>query len=246
MHTTSSKQWTEEDIKALPRENGDRMRGLAVTRLDTLVDAAFAFVLTLLVISFDELPSNRDEMIAALKLIPAFAASFIVLMMFWSGHRNWSRRFGLENKRTMFCSLALIFVVLVYVYPLRMIFEGLFSQITNNFLPTSYYINSYDDIRLMFIFYSAGFIAMTMLVVLLYTEALNQKKTLLLNSVEQRKARIELQSSLISISFGILSILIAVFAKPPYIVLAGYIYFGLIPFLSIPKIIDRRRHGDLG
>jgi uncharacterized membrane protein len=246
MHTTSSKQWTEEDIKSLPNENGYRMRGLAVTRLDTLVDAAFAFVLTLLVISFDELPSNRDEMIAALKLIPAFAASFIVLMMFWSSHRNWSRRFGLENKRTMFCSLALIFVVLVYVYPLRMIFEGLFSQITNNFLPTSYYIDSYDDIRLMFIFYSAGFIAMTMLVVLLYTEALNQKKTLLLNSVEQRKARIELQSSLISISFGILSVLIAVFAQPPYIVLAGYVYFGLIPFLSIPKIIDRRRHGDLG
>ncbi len=86
-------------------------------------------MLTLLVISFDEIPSNFTEILAAVKRIPGFAASFAVLMMFWLQHRLWSRWYGLENSRTILYSLALIFVMLVYVYPLRMIFEGLFSGI---------------------------------------------------------------------------------------------------------------------
>jgi hypothetical protein len=41
------------------------LRGLEVTRLDTFVDAAFAFALTRLVISFDEIPSGISEKLAA-------------------------------------------------------------------------------------------------------------------------------------------------------------------------------------
>ena len=52
-YATSSKVWDEESLATVPREGVFRLRGLEVTRLDTFVDAAFAFVLTLLVISFD-------------------------------------------------------------------------------------------------------------------------------------------------------------------------------------------------
>ncbi|MGB5510903.1 MAG: TMEM175 family protein, partial [Woeseiaceae bacterium] len=100
-HATAGKVWTEKELEGLTVEDQFRLRGLEVTRLDTFVDAAFAFVLTLLVISFDAIPSNYPEMLAAVRRIPGFAASFAILMMFWLQHRLWSRRYGLENFNTI-------------------------------------------------------------------------------------------------------------------------------------------------
>jgi len=39
------------DLDALPRLNGFRLRGIAMTRLETFIDAAFAFAITMLVIA---------------------------------------------------------------------------------------------------------------------------------------------------------------------------------------------------
>ena len=44
------------DLSKLPVEAGVRLRGEQVTRLETFVDAAFAFAMTLLVVSFDAMP----------------------------------------------------------------------------------------------------------------------------------------------------------------------------------------------
>ena len=67
-HASAGKQWTKTELDRLTVESGFRLRGLEVTRLDTFIDAAFAFVLTLLVISFDEIPSTYAEMLAAAKI----------------------------------------------------------------------------------------------------------------------------------------------------------------------------------
>jgi hypothetical protein len=56
-HATSDKQWTETELDSLTVESQFRLRGLEVTRLDTFIDAAFAFVLTLLIISLASLLS---------------------------------------------------------------------------------------------------------------------------------------------------------------------------------------------
>ncbi|MCB1643573.1 MAG: DUF1211 domain-containing protein, partial [Xanthomonadales bacterium] len=54
------------------RRLGDYVeRGQQVTRLEAFVDAAFAFALTMLVISIDEIPGNRAELVQALKGVPA-------------------------------------------------------------------------------------------------------------------------------------------------------------------------------
>jgi hypothetical protein len=146
-------------LDSLTVESQFRLRGLEVTRLDTFIDAAFAFVLTLLIISFDEIPSDYAELMAAVKRIPAFACSFVVIMMFWHRHRRWSRRYGLESPGTILLSLALIFVVLVYVYPLRIIFEAMFAGFSNGYLSSSFRIQSIDELRGIFVFYSIGFLA---------------------------------------------------------------------------------------
>ena len=240
-HATAGKLWTEKELGGLTVEDQFRLRGLEVTRLDTFVDAAFAFVLTLLVISFDAIPSNYPEMLEAIRRIPGFAASFAILMMFWLQHRLWSRRYGLENFKTILHSLALIFVMLVYVYPLRMIFEGLFSNLTGGFLPTSYQIETYDQLRMIFVFYSVGFFAMSLLVSQLYRTAMRNSTALALNQIERRKTRIRTQVWTIAACFGLLSIVMALTLPNAWVVAAGYMYFASIPAMRLPAFLDRRR-----
>lgn len=243
-HATANKRWTEKELDGLTVENQFRLRGLEVTRLDTFVDAVFAFVLTLLVISFDEIPSNYTEMLAAVRRIPGFAASFAVLMMFWLQHRLWSRRYGLENSKTILYSLTLMFVMLVYVYPLRMIFEGMFANLTGGFLSKSFQIETYNELRMIFVFYSVGFLAMSFLVSQLYRTAMRSSTLLALNQVELRKTRIEMHISALAASFGLLSILLALTLPDAWVVAAGYMYFAMLPALRIPGFLDRRRNAD--
>ena len=126
--TSSLYHWTEAALAAVPVKNGFRQRGMEMTRLETFTDAAFAFAVTLLVISVDDVPRSYDEFITALKQIPAFIACFLQLMLFWWGHHTWSRRFGLEDGTSMLCSLALVAAVLIYIYPLRVIFGAFFTD----------------------------------------------------------------------------------------------------------------------
>jgi hypothetical protein len=59
---------------------GFRLRGLASTRLENFVDASFAFALTMLVISVNDIPHSMDALLLALRGIPAYAASFALLL----------------------------------------------------------------------------------------------------------------------------------------------------------------------
>jgi uncharacterized membrane protein len=122
-------EWTEERLAELPERHGFRLRGLEMTRLETFVDAAFAFATTMLVISQGGVPNTVEQLTMALKDVPAFLASFASIASFWHAHRQWSRRFGLEDGWTVLISLALVFVMLVYVYPLKMVFGALFHWI---------------------------------------------------------------------------------------------------------------------
>ncbi len=93
-HSTSSSR----------RKDGFRERGDQVTRLEAFVDAAFAFAVTLLVISLDGVPTSVEGLSAALKGIPAFAACFTLLAFFWYAHNTWSRRYGLDDFGSVFLS----------------------------------------------------------------------------------------------------------------------------------------------
>lgn len=241
-HASSGKQWTDIQLDKLTVEENFRLRGAEVTRLDTFIDAAFAFVLTLLVISFDDIPSNYAEMVMAVKRIPGFAASFATLMMFWLQHRRWSRRYGLENLQTILLSLVLIFVMLVYVYPLRMVFEGLFSSITDGYFPTTFELNTYFELRMMFVFYSTGFVALSIIISALYRAAIVNAEGLALDDHELRRTRIYMQIWAIASLIGVVSVVMALTLPDPLVTLAGYLYLSFFIAGRIPAYLDRRKY----
>ena len=54
-----------KDLDALPRRGAFRLRGLEMTRLESFVDAAFAFAVSLLVIAGQQVPDDLDTMLRA-------------------------------------------------------------------------------------------------------------------------------------------------------------------------------------
>ena len=76
------------DLDTLPVKDGFRLRGESISRLETFVDAAFAFSLSMLVILVGTLPMDVPELFLALRKVPTFAACFLLITMFWSGHNH--------------------------------------------------------------------------------------------------------------------------------------------------------------
>ena len=114
---------SNEFLAQCPVENGFRLRGQYMTRIEVFIDAAFAFAVTMLVISFDRIPQSFDEIVAAIKGIPAFVAAVAQLVWIWHTHSQWSERYGLRDARTVALSTSLLIVVLIYIYPLRIMFS---------------------------------------------------------------------------------------------------------------------------
>ena len=71
---------SREFIDSCRREEGRIIRGDNMTRIETFVDAAFAFAFTMLVISIDEIPKSPPELFELSKDIPAFVFSARVLV----------------------------------------------------------------------------------------------------------------------------------------------------------------------
>jgi hypothetical protein len=85
------------DLDSLPRLHRFRLRGMEITRLETFIDAAFAFAISVLVIAANQVPDNIDELLGLFRRVSAFVASIVVLGIFWRWHWTWSRRYGLED-----------------------------------------------------------------------------------------------------------------------------------------------------
>ncbi|MFT5611924.1 MAG: putative membrane protein [Arenicella sp.] len=240
-HATASKQWTESELGLLAIENDFRLRGLEVTRLETFIDAAFAFVLTLLVISFDQIPSNYDEMMVAVRRIPGFLASFSVLMVFWLSHRGWSRKYGLESRRSIFLSLAIIFIILVYIYPLRIIFEAMFWSLSSGYFTADFRLENQAELRGMFLFYSSGSLLMAVLFCDLYRTALKSKSSLALNAAEEIRTRGFIRAWLVVLIFSVCSLVLAYSLPGGLIPLAGYLYIFVYPTIWwISRLVDAK------
>lgn len=167
--------------------DGFRERGGEVTRIEAFVDAAFAFAVTLLVISIDAIPGSRDELILALKGIPAFAVSFAMIALFWHGHARYTRRYGLDDMASVLMSLVLVFLVLVFVYPLKVMFASFFHLATAGFLPANFAIRSGEDWVLVFVVFGMAFASMGTMLALLTRHAWKLRETLELD-VEERIA----------------------------------------------------------
>lgn len=218
------RRFTPEEIDRLPTSGVYRLRGLSTTRIETFTDAAFAFALSMLVLSLGALPGSMEELEAALKGVPAFAASFSMIGMFWYFHHEWSRRFGLEDGPTILLSFLLVFTVLIYVYPLRVMFSGMFFWFSGGYLTSQFSIAGIDDLGRIFVIYGAGFVVMCAVFILLNLHALRVGERLALSERERYETRTAAITWGLVMATGVASVAVALLLEGPDVVAAGFVY----------------------
>lgn len=141
------------------------------SRVDAFVDAAFAFCMTLLVVAGGALPQTIDDLMAALLRIPAFAVAFALLALFWWSHHQFRQLHDRDDAPSLLLSLVIVFVVMIYVYPLRLLGESTAHYLSGRLLPGSELVRSVDDMRVLYVVYGAGFVVLAVLYVLLFRHA---------------------------------------------------------------------------
>jgi uncharacterized membrane protein len=228
------------DLNALPRLRGFRLRGMEMTRLETFVDATFAFAITTLVIAGQSVPANVSELLGAFRNVPAFIASTLVLGLFWRGHWLWSRRFGLEDGTSIVISWALLLTILIYIYPMKMVFDGMWYLLSGHRFGQPINIGTVSNARTLFAVYAAGFIAISTEIFLLNLRAWKLRAPLRLDAVELRVTTGELAGWMIPIVVGVISLVLALTLPSGTIVWSGWIYFSLALLVPAHNAFRRR------
>ena len=229
-------------------------RSKEVSRLEGLSDAVFGFAVTLLVVSL-EVPRTFDELLATMAGFPAFAVSFVLLVLIWHAQYAFFRRYGLEDRRTVVLNVALLFVVLLYIYPLKFLFSalvGVFSRLVLEVPPPGGdegpAIVTAQWPALMII-YGLGYIAIYAIFALLYQHAFRQRQALGLDPVESLLTRFSVFEFLAMIGVAVVSVALTVALAygvgwPGWLASAvgGWTYFLIWPAqVLIGRALERRR-----
>jgi hypothetical protein len=229
------------NLDELPRLNGFRLRGLEMTRLETFIDAAFAFAVTVMVIGAERVPDNGAALLDAFRNVPAFIASVAVLGIFWRGHWLWSRRYGLEDGVSIFISWALLATILIYIYPLKAIFGSMFYFMSGGQLGHALGVRVAGQARAIFAVYAIGFIALSAEILFLYLRAWKLRGPLRLNVREQFLTRAQLTGWCVPIVVGTASLLLSLFLPVQQFQWAGWIYFSMAILVPLHRVWSRRR-----
>ena len=215
-----------------------RWRGEDISRLEGFSDAVFAFAVTLLVVSL-EVPTTFDELIATMRGFFAFAICFYLLLIVWHDHYRYFRRYGLNDTPTLWLNSALLFITLMYVYPLKFLFSLLMSELFGFAETETIKLSQWP---LLMIIYGAGFVAVQLVFVLMYLRAYRLRTVLELDALELSVTREELQGFLLNVAVGLLSMAIAVLGGIDAVAWAGYAYLLLFPLQAINgRVMGSRR-----
>jgi uncharacterized membrane protein len=233
-------------LDALPRLRGFRLRGMEMTRLETFIDATFAFAISILVIAASRVPENIDELLAAFKNVPAFVTSIAVLGIFWRGHWLWSRRYGLEDGVSTLISWAMIVTMLIYIYPLRAIFGAMWYLLSGGRVGDRLGFHTTEtQERAIFAIFALGFIAIAFEILLLNFRSWQLREPLRLNAHERLMTRREITGWSIPVGVGIASLILSLTLPVEEIEWAGWIYFSMIVLVPLHSFYCSRRMNGL-
>src|SRR5436190_7910295 len=230
------------DLDTLPRLHGFRLRGIEMTRLETFIDAAFAFAISMLVIAAQQIPDNIQALLAAFKNVPTFVCSIAVLGIFWRGHWLWSRRYGLEDGASILISWAMIVTILIFIYPLKAIFGAMWNLISSGQVGQPFSLHTTEaQARTIFAIYALGLIAISAEILLLNLRAWQLREPLRLNARERLMTRVELTGWRSSSSVGIVSLVCALTLPAEQIQWSGWVYFSMIILVPLHDFFHQRR-----
>ena len=192
--------------------------GRDVSRIEGFSDAVFGFALTLLVASI-EVPPDFGALKQTLRGFLPFALTFALISWIWYLHYSFFRQFGLEDRLTIVLNSVLLFVVLFFVYPLKVMANALVGVGEATFDT----LTEYDN-RFLMVAYSSGVIAVFGVFLLLNWNAYRQRQALGLKEEDLYDIGTALRAHASSSLLGVTSVILAVTLPMSLFALSGMIY----------------------
>jgi hypothetical protein len=219
------------------RDGDFRVRGKDISRVEGLSDAVFGFAITLLIVSL-EVPKTSGEVLQAMRGFFAFAFTFSILFAVWRLQFTFFRRYGLEDNKTVSLTGVLLFVILFFIYPLKFVFGTLVERILLHAgFPgmTDVQPLGGPGIRLLFIAFGLGWVAVLGVFALLYRHAYSLREQLDLSSIELLDTRATMWRCQVAVIPGLVSALMnaLVYLKPAWTDSVSYVGVALIALVFV-------------
>jgi uncharacterized membrane protein len=208
------------------------------SRLEGFSDAVFGFAVTLLVLSL-EVPSTFDALLAVLRGLPVFAITFAILLLVWQEHHRFFRKFAGSDGATIWLNGALLFTVMVYIYPLKFLF-ALLAGPKGFMAGEQQRMIRLDQLVQAMVLYGAGFLAMFAMLGALYANAWRRCRSVALPA-RQAEALQGLGHCLVYVLVAAISIAVALIGGRRAALASGLCYLLIAPTHVVLRRIARRR-----
>lgn len=176
-------------------------------RIDNFTDAAFAFAVSLMVVGAGGSAADQSTLESAVASIPSFAIGFALLALFWFSHVQWRALRGSGDARSLLLTLLLIFMVLVYIVPLRSMALSFAAFMVGD-------MEAYrGSLGQLFTVYGAGFTVMSAVTALLFHDV---RRNAELDADKKREALGQAWIWVILTVTGVISTVMAMIPGPHY------------------------------
>jgi len=152
-----------------------------VARLHAFSDGVFAFAATLLVVNL-RIPDSYDDLLTALGRVPALALAFAAVVSLWAIHRGFFSRYPLADTWSVALNAVLLFVVLIYVYPLKLLVEVTSARVLGVQVGTLG-VMAATDVERVYMIFGAAVIATCVVLAALHLRAWQLRETLGLDAL---------------------------------------------------------------
>ncbi len=236
--------------KNLGPQRGFRWRGGDVSRVEHLSDTVFAFALLLSIVSLD-VPKTFSDVLTAMRGVVTLGGCFIILVWLWYKHYLVFRRYGLRDKTTVVINTALLFAVLLYVYPFKFLsgwlansMMGVDSSVRNPDGTMLSVLEPGQGVPLVLIFNAGYFFVMTMFL-LLYRHAIDIKDRIQLTELELADTKSSRNTFAVHMGMAALTSAIVLLGGEGAMKIAGFAYILLIPTLVLKSWLTGRSRAKL-
>jgi len=222
--------------------DGFRWRSREISRVEGFSDAVFGFAVTLLIVSL-EVPHTSAELLETMRGFGAFVITFFMLATLWYSQYTFFRRYGLEDRVTVVLNLALLFMVLFFVYPLKFVFAVLLGdprmrqkiETAHGLVP----VVLPEHKPLIFAIFGAGFVGVMLVFTLLYRHAYRKREEMELNEFEVFETQHSIRRMILAMAIGSTYFVIALIEGLPHRTAAEkrIVEFGSIAVLAVLVVL---------